>query len=277
MSNIQQTAGNYYLERVKRLRRVPPDQAGSAPIRMLIDNLLNSRANAQLTLQPQQGNMGLYLGGRIDCLNNTQQFRIYANKLTPNYDLEGVIYAYNDEIVFVATTDERQINMDIYAEGPNGQNGFYTYKFIWIKRLLSQNYNSSAPPLVVEQIPPQTMGSKYSLDVKAIGHWRFSEYISSGGFSYYREINMVLAQNGRFVRTSQSFASGAHRNQYGDWLGMTTAHNLPADERGDWGIVNERLYLYFDDDTYMDCSYHISEQGMLCYYASGRQYWEKIN
>lgn len=278
MANLSSLAGYYYLERAKRLRRVPPDQAGSEPIRTLIDLFLNSRFDSKLSLSVQQGNMGTYLGGQVSCRQNTHSFKIYANKLTPDSDLEGVIYAYGDEIVFAATTDERQIRMELYAEGPNGQNGFYTYQFLWL-RSLSQEPAPATKDIGQQLLPLKTTSNNtpYPLDNRLIGHWRFEEHMSSGGFSYYREINMILAANGRFIRTKQSFASLTHYNQYGDWRGITTANHLPEDERGTWGIVNGRLYLYFDNDMYMDCAYNMDGQAMFCYYESGRQYWEKMN
>jgi hypothetical protein len=272
MVNIAEYAGNYFLDGMKRMPGISVAYPDAPSIKSFTQLALANRSTTKLKLELAQNEQGPYLLGFLTLYENAQ-YAAYFNHFNPHTTLEGVIYYEGAALYTTLSDQDGKLRGQVVAPAPEGSDlpPWVGLKFTFAKSFASE------PTIKSQPLQAQT---RFQSNSRLVGHWRHSNHYASGGgpssFSGFTETNLILAENGRFIRTSQSFASSSFRNAYGNWTGMASAGSVPNDERGDWGIVKNQLYLEFDNQTYMACDYYLEGKAMLCYYPSGQQLWEKI-
>lgn len=107
----------------------------------------------------------------------------------------------------------------------------------------------ASPPEPTTSVP----GHAPSLGAEAqglVGHWIYSDFYSSGGFSARFDVHLILGADGYFVRTKQSVAGMMHTDSSGNYLGQSAARSgAQPGERGRWQTSGRGLSLEYDDGS----------------------------
>lgn len=112
-------------------------------------------------------------------------------------------------------------------------------------------------------------------DPRLVGAWTHESFYRSGTFSSTTILRMSLEASGKFVRTSNVYASMEHKDSTGESTGSTHAEAGPAPgDRGQWAAADARLYLLYDDGSYAEYEYEYQPGNLLLKPKGGKpQLW----
>ena len=99
-------------------------------------------------------------------------------------------------------------------------------------------------------------------DGRLVGHWRYTDAMSSGGFSLVTDLHLVLDDEGRFASWSHS-ASG---------MGETRS----APENGTWETRGATLLLNFDDGNESGRAFELHADQLFFPQSSSHRLWERV-
>lgn len=88
------------------------------------------------------------------------------------------------------------------------------------------------------------------LDPRVIGHWRGTNFLSSGGMSRVTDLHLELEADGRFVYSTQS-------------AGVGGSIPLRVKGEGTWTTTDGTLDLQWDDGSYTSLAYHVEAGDLL--------------
>jgi hypothetical protein len=135
--------------------------------------------------------------------------------------------------------------------------------------------------------PPADM-----IDKRLLGRWERSTYESSGGFSISTYRYRVFGPDARFVEGSRSSSDAVHYDASGNWVGTNSVRTgrgradrgtwevdlfqLRVTEAGEWEPGDPLLELTWDDGSYAEYRYRVSEDSMLLIPSRGEnQLWKR--
>ena len=99
-------------------------------------------------------------------------------------------------------------------------------------------------------------------DSRLVGHWRYTDAMSSGGFSLVTDLHLVLDDEGRFASWSHS-ASG---------MGETRS----ASENGTWETRGATLLLNYDDGNESERAFVLHADQLFFPQSSSQRLWERV-
>jgi len=97
-------------------------------------------------------------------------------------------------------------------------------------------------------------------DPALVGSWLYEKNFWAGTYSSTTSRTLALSADGTFSMTGQFFAAMDHTDGGGDVTGRTGGQSGRSGDRGRWGAAGGKLYLFFDDSSYSEYTYHVEDQ-----------------
>ena len=105
-----------------------------------------------------------------------------------------------------------------------------------------------------------------------MGHWLYEKHYWSGRFSSTTMKRLLFGADGRFTERRGLIADleqhptpGADAGAYGDGspevTGNMTMETDPNTDHGRWSAANGKLYLSYDDGSFAEYAYELSQDG----------------
>jgi len=99
-------------------------------------------------------------------------------------------------------------------------------------------------------------------DTRLIGHWRFTDMTSGGGFSQTTDYHRMLKFDGTFSEWNHSCSSfGEQRSQ---------------PEAGRWRSASQNLYLQYDGSGEVVLEYYLENSSLFFPSATHQRLWERV-
>lgn len=121
----------------------------------------------------------------------------------------------------------------------------------------------TAPPAPSPPPRPTPPGSTVGVHPRLVGHWRHTEALSSGGFSFVTDTNLILDASGRFGWWSHSVSAA---------VGTDTTDR----EEGTWAFAESSLMLRFDDGATMTRRCDLDDYAMFWPDESRYRLWKRV-
>jgi hypothetical protein len=102
-----------------------------------------------------------------------------------------------------------------------------------------------------------------SSDQRLIGHWRRTDSMSSGGFSYVTDYNHIFDENGQFKEYSHTVSASLGTNR----------RTMPVN--GKWSTQDNVITIQFPDGTTSQIAYHL--EGNTLYYPNNGSIWSRVS
>ncbi len=99
-------------------------------------------------------------------------------------------------------------------------------------------------------------------DGRLVGHWRYTEAMSSGGFSLVTDFHLELDDEGRFASWSHSAS------------GMGETRSEP--ENGTWETRGASLFLNYDDGNESGRAFELHANQLFFPQSSSQRLWERV-
>lgn len=139
----------------------------------------------------------------------------------------------------------------------------------------SQPASQPAPPAPAAPTTPQ-------LDPRLIGSWTWSSASSSSfGYSMISSASVslhetyVFMRDGRFIRSTDSFASQSSMTNGGVLTSQMAFAHTDAADRGRWRVQGRYLHLDWDDQMTSDIDYFIAHDTLELRLSGGPRYYLK--
>ncbi len=152
-------------------------------------------------------------------------------------------------------------------------------KLIKDKNSAQAQINTPAP---AAKPPPQPSPPAPQLDARLFGSWTWSSGSSSSfGYSMISSASVsvhetyVFMRDGRFIRSTDSFASQSSVTNAGALTSQMAFARTDVGDRGRWQVQGRNLHLNWDDNMTSDLDYFIASDTLELRLSSGPRYYLK--